>query len=166
MRIEFDIRISTKNMYHFLMSHCYRGVSGIVGVAAGVGLIAYYLLYAKDAGGGNPWIYLFFGVLFLIYQPWTLYVQAAKQTKLNPVFKEPLHYILTEHTLEVQQASSSNTITWDNVWQVCETGQSILIYTSQKNAFIWVKSQLGDEEQKVRELLHGVITDKRMKLKK
>lgn len=165
MRSEFDIRISTKNMYHFLMNHTYRGASGIVGLVAGIGLIAYYL-YARGGDGSNVWIYLFFGVLFLVYQPWTLYTQAVKQTKLNPVFKEPLHYVLTEETLEVQQKDASNSISWGDIWKVRETGQSILVYTSQKNAFIWVKKQLGSEEANVRALLAKVVDSRRMKLKK
>lgn len=166
MKSEFDIKITTKEMYSFLLNHTYHQVSGWFGLAAGIGLIVCYFVYAQDAGGNNPWIYLLFGILFLVYQPWTLYKQAVKQTKLNPVFKEPLHYVLNEEGLEVQQAEASNTIGWDDVWKVRETRDSILIYTSQKNAFIWVKRQLGTEEAAVHELLKKVITDKRMKLKK
>ena len=146
MRTEFDMKINTMAMYRFLMNHTYRGMSGWISILAGVGLIAYYFLAGKNNGSNNPWIFLFFGILFLIYQPWTLYSKALKQTKLTPVFKHPLHYVLTEETLEVQQAEVSNQIEWDKVWMVRETAQSILVYTGQRNAFIWVKSQIQDED--------------------
>ena len=164
MRTEFDMKINTMAMYRFLMNHAYRGLSGWISVLTGVGMIAYYFLYGKENGGSNSWIFLFFGVLFLVYQPWTLYSKALKQTKLNPVFKHPLHYVLTEEMLEVQQAEVSNQIAWDKVWMVRETAQSFLVYTGQRNAFIWVKKQLQDEEE-VRIILKNVMEPKRLKLK-
>lgn len=164
MRAEFDMKINTMAMYRFLMNHTYRGFSGLFSIFAGIALIAYYVLCGKDSGSSNPWVFLVFGVLFLVYQPWTLYSKALKQTKLNPVFKHALHYVLTEETLEVQQAEASNQIAWDNVWMVRETAQSFLVYTGQRNAFIWVKAQLQDEN-KVRAILEKVIEPKRLKLK-
>lgn len=164
MRTEFDMKINTMAMYRFLMNHTYRGMNGLFSILAGIGLIAYYVLSGKDTGSSNSWIFLVFGVLFLVYQPWTLYSKALKQTKLNPVFKHPLHYVLTEETLEVQQAEASNQIAWDNVWMVRETAQSILVYTGQRNAFIWVKAQLQNEKE-VRTILEKVMGPKRLKLK-
>lgn len=164
MRAEFDIKINAMSMYRFLMNHTYRGFSGIFSLIAGAGLVGYYL-YSKDTAVSNPWMYLFFGVLFLVYQPWTLYTKALKQTQLNPVFKQPLHYVLTEEMLEVQQGEASNQIEWDKVWMVRETAQSILVYTGNKNAFIWVKAQLKDEAA-VRELLRKGMDPKRLKLKR
>ena len=93
MRTEFDMKINTMAMYRFLMNHTYRGMNGLFSILAGIGLIAYYVLSGKDTGSSNSWIFLVFGVLFLVYQPWTLYSKALKQTKLNPVFKHPLHYV-------------------------------------------------------------------------
>lgn len=166
MRSEFEIKITTKSMYHFLMYHTYHGMSGIVGLVAGIGLIAYYFLDARKGDVNNPWVFLFFGVLFLVYQPWTLYTKAIKQAQLNPVFKQPLHYILTEQNIEVKQGNASNQITWDQIWMVKESGQSILVYTSEKNAFIWVKSQIKEEEDTVRALLKKLVDPKKVKLKK
>ncbi len=165
MKSEFDIKVTVLSMYRFLMNHTYRGLSGAVSLVGGIGLIVLYFAM-RNGGTGNTWLYLFFGGLFLVYLPWTLYSRALKQVKLNPVFKHPLHYVLTEETLEVQQGEASNQIKWENVWMVRETGQSILVYTSQKNAFIWIKDQLGNQEQTVRALLEKVIDPKRLKLKR
>lgn len=164
MRTEFDMKINTMAMYRFLMNHAYRGMSGLISILAGVGLIAYYFLDGRSSDSSNSWIFLFFGILFLVYQPWTLYSKALKQTKLNPVFKHPLHYVLTEEILEVQQAEASSQIEWDKVWMVRETAQSILVYTGQRNAFIWVKAQMQDEKT-VRTILKKVMDQKRLKLK-
>lgn len=165
MQSEFSIQVTTKSMYNFLMYHVYHGASGIVSIVAGIALIAYYL-YARNSGGGNTWIFLFFGVLFLVYQPWTLYTKAVQQTKLNPVFKQPLNYILTEQQIEVRQGESANQLTWDQVYMVRENKMSILLYTSNKNAFIWSKNQLKDQELQVRGLLIKMVDPKKLKLKR
>ena len=165
MRSEFEINITTKSMYNFLMYHTYRGASGIVGLVAGIGLIAYYFA-ARGGDGRNTWVYLFFGILFLVYQPWTLYTRAVKQARLNPVFRHPLQYVLTEQTIEVHQGESSSQITWDQIYVVRETRQSILVYTNTKNAFIWVKSQMKDQEAAVRDMLTKLVEPKKLKLKR
>ena len=164
MRSEFDIQVTTKNMYNFLMYHIYRGVSGIVSIIAGIGMIAYYV-YAKDGSGPNTWIFLCFGILFLVYQPWTLYTKAVKQAKMNPVFKKPLRYILTEEKIEVRQGESANELSWEQVYVVRENKTSILLYTSDKNAFIWEKSQLKEKEPQVRAMLTKLVEPKKLKLK-
>lgn len=165
MRSEFDIQITTKSMYNFLMYHAYKGTSGLLNILIGIGMIAYYF-YARGGEGTNTWLFLFFGVLFLVYQPWTLYSRAVKQAKLNPVFKQPLTYVLTEDGIEVRQGESANQITWNQVYTVRENGMSILLYTSNKNAFIWVKSQLKDQESQVREFLAKKVDAKKLKLKR
>lgn len=165
MKAEFEIQITTKSMYHFLMYHAYKGLSGLFSIIAGIGLIAYYFM-ARGQGGTNTWLFLFFGIVFLVYQPWTLYSKAVKQAKLNPVFKHPLKYVLTEEEIEVRQDESSNQITWDQVYAVQETRMSILVYTNSRNAFIWVKNQIGDQEPQIREILSAKVDTKKLKLKR
>lgn len=165
MRSEFDMKISTKDMYNFLMYHTYHALSGIVSIIAGIGLIVYYIL-EHDGDGRNTWVFLFFGILFLVYQPWTLYIQAAKKTKLNPVFKQPLHYIAGETEITVAQEASSDSVDWEHVWKVREDAKSIFVYTSDRNAFIWVKAQLGSEEETVRALIRKMVKPRRVRLKK
>lgn len=165
MRSEFDIQITTGSMYDFLMYHSYRQMSGLFSILAGIGMIVYYLC-ARDQGGQNTWLFLFFGVLFLIYQPWTLYSKAVKQAKLNPVFKHPLTYILTEEGIEVCQNETSNQISWEQVYKVCENRKSILVYTSNKNAFIWEKNQLNGQEKQIREMLAQNVESRKLKIKR
>lgn len=152
MKAEFDIKVTQKNMYHFMMYHSYHGFSGIFSIVAGILLLVCYG-WQRQIGGENSWLYLLFGVLFLVYQPWSLFLGAARQVTQNPVFRNPLHYELDDEGITVRQGESADTISWANVKKVCETSQNILVYTSSKNAFIWAKKQLGDQETTVRELL-------------
>lgn len=163
MNAEFEIKVTRKAMYRFLLYHTYHSASGLVSIVAGVGLLLYFFL---GTAGANHWIYAAFGILLLIYLPWTLFMQAAKQTQLNPVFKKPLHYVVSESGIRVEQEEASNEIAWEQVRRVCETRQSILVYTGAKNAFIWIRVQMGSEEAAVRALLVKNVDAKRLKLKK
>lgn len=164
MKSEFEIRITTGSMYRFLMYHTYHGFSGIFGTAAGIGILVLYFVM-RGTGSSQSWMYLLFGILFLVYQPWTLFNRAVKQAKLNPVFKKPLHYLVSDDGIRVMQEEAVNEITWDSIVKVRETGQSILVYTSARNAFIWVKSQMGEEEGTVRRLLTAHVPEKTLRLK-
>ncbi len=165
MRSEFDIKMTTKAMYNFLMYHTYHTVSGIFSIVAGLALIVYFFVQ-RGGEGQNTWVFLLFGVLFLVYLPWTLYLRAAKQAKLNTVFQKPLHYILDEQSIQITQGESSSETGWDAVRKVRETGQSLLLYTTERNAFIWIKGQMGAEEAQVRALICKMVKAKRVKLKK
>ena len=164
MKSEFKIQVTTGSMFQFLMYHTYHGFSGIFGTVLGVALIAYFVSPLSE-GNMNRWMYLVFGAIFLVYQPWSLYTRAAKQTKLNPVFKQPLTYTVAEEGLQVIQGEAANEIAWNNVYKVRETAQNIYVYTNSRNAFIWVKSQMGTEEAAVKKMLTDHVPAATRKLK-
>lgn len=164
MKAEFDIKMTTGSMYRFLMYHAYHGFGGIFSIVAGAALILYYIISYGD-GGANKWIYLLFGILFLIYQPWTLYTGAVKQAKLNPVFKNPLHYTLCEEGIFAEQGEAKSKVEWAAVQKVRETSGSILIYTGPKNACILVKDQMGSQVDQVREIVKKNVPAALVKLK-
>ncbi|MFR8547901.1 MAG: YcxB family protein [Lachnospiraceae bacterium] len=165
MKTEFDMKMTTGAMYRFFMYHAYHGFSGIFGIVAGTALLVYFFTGLKDAGA-NHWIYLLFGVIFLLYQPWSLYTMAVRQAKLNPVFKHPLHYALSEEGMSVTQGESASDMKWDAVKKVRETGSCIYVYTGKKNACIWIKSQMGEQEARARQILKKQVPEKLVKLRK
>ena len=164
MNAEFNIQMTTGAMYKFLMYHTYHKFSGFLSIILGLVLIGYYISPSGHAAQ-NSLVYLVFGILFLVYEPWTLYTKAAQQTKLNPVFKEPLNYQVTEEGIKILQGEAVNELNWEQVYKVRETAQSILVYTNARNAFICVKKQMGAEEQTVKELLKAHVPAAKRKLK-
>lgn len=165
MKSEFKIQMTTGAMYKFLMYHTYHKFSGFFSIVLGLVLIGFYLS-PSGRSTQNSLVYLVFGILFLLYEPWTLYTKAAQQAKLNPVFKKPLTYIAAEEGIQVVQDEASSELSWDNVYKVRETAQSILVYTNTKNAFIWIKKQMGVEEATVRTLIRAHVPAAKCKLKK
>lgn len=165
MKAKFSIKVTQGNMYNFMMYYAYHGVSGIFSIVAAAALLG-LAVWSGTHGEENTWLYAMFGVLFLIYQPWTLFIHSAKQVTSNPVFRKPLSYEVNETGITVRQDDTENVIPWSAVTRVCETSQSILVYTGKRNAFIWVKSQLGMQEKTVRSLLTAQVPEGRQKLKK
>lgn len=164
MKAKFEIQITTGSMYRFLMYHTYHELSGRFSIVAGFALLGLYA-WAMNDKNMNAWIYLAFSLLFFAYQPWTLYTRAAKQAKLNPVFKKPLGYFVSDDGIVVMQGKESNEAKWESVLKVRETGQSILVYTSPKSAFVWVKEQMGTQEAAARKLILAHVDAKKVKLK-
>lgn len=164
MKSEFKIKMTTGAMYQFLMYHTYHKLSGFFSIILGLILIGYFMT-PSGRSAQNSLVYLLFGILFLVYEPWTLYTKAAQQARLNPVFKEPLNYIVSEEGIQIVQGEASNELGWEHVFKVRETGQSLLVYTNQKNAFIWIKKQMGAEQQTVKELIRAHVPANKRKLK-
>lgn len=164
MNTEFDIKMTTGAMYRFLMYHAYHSFSGIFSILAGAALLVYFFVKLPD-GGTNHWIYLLFGVLFLLYQPWTLYTMAVRQAKLNPVFKEPLHYVLSDEGIAATQGENESRIMWDAVKKVRSTRRCIFVYTGDKNACIWIREQMGDKEGEACGALKKYVPEKLVKLR-
>ena len=97
MKAKFEIRMTNQDMYNFLMYHSYHGFTGIFSIAAGIALLAYFF-WCAGTGRENSFLYPLFGVLFLVYQPWTLFISSAKQVSSNPVFQKPIGYEPVSYT--------------------------------------------------------------------
>ena len=66
--VELDVKITSGDLYDFLLRHSYNSVSGLLGAVIGalgvvVGISRQY------------WIYLILGVVILLYLPWTLFIK-------------------------------------------------------------------------------------------
>ena len=106
--VELDVKITSGDLYDFLLRHSYNSVSGLLGAVIGalgviVGISRQY------------WIYLILGVVILLYLPWTLYIKSKQQAVNNPVFKEPLHYVLDENGITISQGDSSTCQKWEGL---------------------------------------------------
>lgn len=138
MELEFDVRVNAGVLYDYLLRHTYTGSAGILGSAAGaLGVVAFFLK-------GYP-LYLILGLAILIYQPAALYLRARRQA-LNPVFKEPLHYRMTEEGVFVSQGETQQFQKWEDMYKAVSTGRSLILYTSRVNACIFPRSDLGEKQ--------------------
>ncbi len=156
--LELDIRISAGDLYDYMLRHTYNSASGILGSSFGAMLVVL-------AVGTGQWLYLVFGLIMLLYLPWTLFIKSRKQVLMNPSFREPLHYSLTEEGVTISQGEESVTYPWEEMQKAVSTGRSIILYTSPVNATIFPRKQLGENMMPVIEMICTHMAPAKVKIK-
>ena len=135
--IELDVKIEAKDLYDYMLRHSYNSPAGVVGSCFG----ALMIVFAAMTG---QWLYLVFGLIILLYLPWTLFIRSNQQILSNPSFQQPLHYMLDEQGITISQGEESVQYLWTEMVKAVSTGRSIIVYTSKINATIFPKKQMGD----------------------
>lgn len=158
MQIQFDVKMTTGKMYDYMLHHTFTSFQGILGEAVGVLLIAAFVASGK-------WLYLIAGVIVVLYLPVALYMNAKKQILLSPVFKEVLHYTLTEEGITIRVGDEEDSQEWKDMCKAISTGKSIIVYTSKRNASIFPKSDLGDQKMAVIEMISRHMDPKKVNIR-
>ena len=141
-QLEFDIKITSRDLYDYMLRHTYHSAQGLLGTCVGALSIFIFL------NNFQP-LYLIMGIVIVLYLPWTLYLKSGQQVQNNPAFKEPLHYVLDEEGIHVSQGEATECQKWQDMHKAVATGRSIIVYTSSVNACIFPRKQLDGMEQQV-----------------
>lgn len=155
--VELDVKIGAGELYDYMLMHSYNSPAGIMGSALGAVMV---VVGASKA----EWIFVIAGIVLLLYLPWTLMIKSRQQAA-NPVFQEPLHYVLDESGITVSQGEVSTTQAWEDMVKAVSTNKSIIIYTSRVNATIIPKNQTGDLYSAVIEMISTHMPPKKVKIK-
>lgn len=156
--VEVDIKISAGDLYDYMLMHSYNSPSGIMGSTLG----AVMVLVALST---KQWLFLIGGLTLLLYLPWVLFIKSRQQAINNPVFKQPLHYVLDENGITISQGETSTTQGWEDMVKAVSTGRSIIVYTSRVNATIFPKRQLGDKKTAVIETISKYMPPAKVKIR-
>ena len=157
MELEFDVKVNSGVLYDYMLHHTYTSASGILGSAVGgLGVVAYFL-------NGYP-LYLIFGLVLLLYLPVTLYTRSKRQA-LNPVFKEPLHYKMTEEGVSVSQGETEQFQRWDDMYKAVSTNKSLILYTNKVNACIFPRVDLGELQVDVISMICRHMSPKKVQIR-
>ena len=156
--VELDIKIGAGDLYDYMLMHNYNSPAGIMGSVLGAVMVMAGL--AK-----SQWIFVIAGVILLLYLPWTLFVKSRQQLLNNPVFKQPMHYVLDDNGITISQGETSTTQSWEDMVKAVSTTKSIIVYTSRVNATIFPKNQMGDRKAAVIEVISTHMPPKKVKIK-
>ncbi len=165
MSIKFKVKMTVKAMYNFMIHHTYTSINGILGTV--LGIVSLYL-GAKDIGEGfiqTGMAFLAIGILFVFVNPILLWNKACKQVKLSPMFQKPIEYELTDTDIIIRQEGEESLLPWEAVTKVVGTSQSLIIYFSRVRAFVLPKKDIGEDYNKVVELLFTKVGSKKVKLR-
>ena len=141
-----------------MLRHSYNSPAGVVGSCFG----ALMIVFAAMTG---QWLYLVFGLIILLYLPWTLFIRSKQQILSNPSFQQPLHYMLDEQGITISQGEESVQYLWTEMVKAVSTGRSIIVYTSKINATIFPKKQMGDMSAAVIEMISTHMPPAKVKMR-
>ena len=158
MELEIDVKVTASDLYDYLLYHTYTGFSGMLGTLAGVFLI---MAFAST----RYIIYLIAGVVLIAYMPCSLFLKAKQQAVNNPVFRNPLHYKMTEEGINVSQGENEETQSWESCVKAVSTGRSIILYTSRTTASIFPKRDLGDKKEALIQAISTHMPPKKVKIR-
>lgn len=144
--MEFDVKMNASVLYDYMMHHTYSGFLGVFGSAIGALFIVLFAVY------GNVYCGIM-GIVVLLYNPCSLFWRSHKQAKLNPAFKEPLHYVVDEEGVTVSQNDVSQCVRWEDMFKATSSNRSIFLYTSRVNAWVFPKSVLGERKNHLIEII-------------
>nr|WP_300818511.1 YcxB family protein [uncultured Acetatifactor sp.] len=156
--LELTIKIEAGDLYDYMLRHSYNSPAGILGSAFG-GVLILFALATKQ------WIFIVLGMVMLLYLPWTLFLKSRSQILSNAAFQEPLHYTLDDEGLTISQGDAQEKMAWEYMHKAVSTGRSIILYTSPINGTIFPRSQLGDRQAAVIEMISTHMPPAKVKIR-
>lgn len=165
MTTEFDVTITSKDMYRFNMYHAYHGFQGIFATVIGI-----LVLIVAGATFGKietmyTVLYFVFGLIFLIYVPVSLYMRSKQQILSSEVLRQSLHYKVDEEGVHVSQNDQTADLLWNQIYKVVSTKSNLLIYSSRVNAYVIPRNAISKEYETVAQLAAKHLEKYRLKLK-
>lgn len=149
MKYKFDVKMTVKDMYEFLLYHNYSSFSGILGVAAGLFILALFFLNKGSLLQTQRVFYLFFAILILLFPLASLYVKARAQVKSGDVFKNPITYVLKEKGIVTVQGEAEAEVPWSQIQRVRISRGSVLLYLNRVRVVILPKHSMGTDRDAI-----------------
>lgn len=165
MNIEFDVKMTQKMLYDFWMTHTYRGFSGVFSIVFSLMVVVIAIISWNTITVPMRVLYIVFAVYFLLFQPVSLYIRAAKAVKLNPMFQKPLHYEMNETGIITSQGENQTIIPWEQITKVLETRYSYLLYTGKRTSFILPLECMGAQATVAEGLIRKYVKPECVKIK-
>lgn len=166
MPIEFDIKITDKDMYRFNMYHAYTGFQGIFATVIGIAVLVVAALTFGKVEITYSILYLAFGIIFLVYVPVSLKMRSKRQLLVSPVLRETIHYSVDETGFHVSVGEETAELPWNMIYKIVSTKSNVLVYSSRVNAYVIPRVQLGVHYDAVSELAAGKLEACRLRMKK
>lgn len=163
--LKLSILIKTSDMYDFILKHTYSGFSGIFGVILSLSAFIYLAFTFTGNTDYKNLLLIIVSSLFTWINPLLLGIKAKKQILLNPVFKTPLDYTISEEGIMVSQNTQELKIEWKDVLKVTETKRSFIIYLDQVRGYIFPKQRLEDQKQLFIEIVRENIDESKFKVR-
>lgn len=163
--MKFDIKITADDLSNFILQHNYKSLHGLLSVVISLAALVYLIVDFNQLDMTKRVLLLVIALLFIVVNPLMLKLKAKTQVKRNKSFENPITYELYDKGFSLTQAEETVEIEWSNVWKAIDTGRSLVLYITSVRAFIWPKTQLGEQYPDVVRMLKTHLKPVQMKIK-
>ncbi len=165
MSVKFEVQMTDKYMYDFMLHHNYTHASGLMSAIAGVLCLAVFLTKISNGDVQSSLLWLMCAILMLIVNPQNMKSRAKMQVKNTPMFQKPLEYEIHEEGITVRQDDQEVKNTWEEFTKAVSTGKSILLYMGRIRAIILPKESMGAQYEEVLKMIHTHMPPKQVKIR-
>lgn len=165
MSVKFEVQMTEKIMYDFMLYHTYTHMSGLLGAVIGVISLGMGVKYIAQGNAGAAMPAFLFAVLFLIVTPMSVKGRAKTQVKSAKMFKKPLSYELSEEGVTVRQDDLEVTNKWGDFSKAVSTNRAIILYVTRMRALIFPKESLGDQYEATVKMISTHMPPKNVKIR-
>lgn len=162
--IEFDVKLTDKDMYRFNMYHAYTGFQGIFATVIGIAVFVVAIMTAGKVERTYTLLYLGFGIVFLIYMPVSLLMRSKRQMLTSEVLKDTLHFKLDDAGVHVSQKGQTGDLPWNQIYKMVSTKSNLLIYSSRINAYVVPKHFIEEQYGEISKLASEKLESFQIKL--
>lgn len=165
MSVKFEVKMTDKIMYDFLLYHTYTHMSGLLGAMIGVlalGMGINYML-SGDSMAAMPAFIL--AVLFLVVTPVSLKGKAKTQVQRTKMFQKPLEYELSEEGVTVRQGELEVTNKWEDFSKAVSTNRAVILYVTRMRALIFPRESMEEQYEAAVKMISTHMPPKNVKIR-
>lgn len=166
MYTEFDIKISDRDLFLFQIYNAYHGTQGWAAIILAGVAVAMYCTKFGQVPIGYSILYLVFAVVFALYIPVSLFLQAKAQFKRTKAFQDAMHYALTDEGIDITAGEEKGQLPWNMVYKVVCTKDYLYVFGSRVNAYIIPLDQIAIQKSEIKTILADKLEPFRLKIKK
>ena len=152
MELKFDVDMSVKDMYKFLLNNTYRKLTGIIWIIFSLVVIGVTIYTWGDVQIMNSVLMILLASLYTVINPLMLYLKARKQVNGNDFFNKTLHYSVNDKGIEVSQNEEKSFVKWNEMWKIVRYGSQVIVYVTTIRAFVWPIESIGENYDSLVEL--------------
>lgn len=163
MEFKFEVKLTAKQLFEFLIYHTYSSFSGYIGVVVSLcALMAGFYTFGSLSLSYSIMLILS-GLLFTVINPVLLYRRAGNQVNQSnmPIFL----YLLNGTGMHVTVDGNQNDYPWSDITKVTSTKSDIVIYVEKNKAYILPKEAIGDQLEQAKSLIRNNVTCNSVKLR-
>ena len=158
----FTVKLTAKDLWKFSLYHSNKGMLGIFNVI--FSLAALFLLVTTL--GSNTAMYrallIICALMFTVWQPFLLYLKAAKQSK-SPVIRNPMDLSFSREGIVVTQNTERLELIWENIGRVERIRGMMIVYMDKVHAYLLPDSITGEKKEALSELFRESLPAERRK---